>query len=59
MTEPQTSAALLREEEVATGINIIIDDRAVAFFPMECRPQIEHLIESVNRAHQRRMIAQC
>lgn len=41
---------LLRENEVADGINVIVDDRFVAIFPMESRPQVEHLIASVNLA---------
>ena len=52
MTKP-----LLREAEVSDGINVIIDDRWAALFPMECRAQVEHLIESVNRAHQERLEA--
>lgn len=39
---------LLRENEVADGINVIIDERFVALFPMDCRAQVEHLINSVN-----------
>ncbi len=49
MTRPQRSNTLLRDEEVADGINVIIDDRWVAMFPMDCRAQVTHLIESVNR----------
>jgi hypothetical protein len=44
-TEP-----LLREEEVSDGINVVIDNRWIAIFPMESRAQVNHLIESVNRA---------
>ena len=50
---PARSPDLLREEEVSDGINVIIGDRAVALFPMQCRAQVEHLIESVNRIHRR------
>ena len=52
---PARSPDLLREEEVADGINVIIGDNAVALFPMECRAQVEHLIESVNRIHRQRL----
>jgi hypothetical protein len=52
---PKKSADLLREVEVSDGINVIIGDRAVAIFPMECRAQVEHLIESINRIHRRRL----
>lgn len=45
MTNP-----LLREEEVSDGINIIVDNRWAAIFPMESKAQVNHLIESVNRA---------
>jgi hypothetical protein len=45
------SKPLLRQEEVADGINIIIDDRWIAMFPMGSKAQVDHLIESVNRAH--------
>jgi hypothetical protein len=41
---------LLREDEVSDGINVIVDDRFCAMFPMECRAQVEHLIKSVNLA---------
>jgi hypothetical protein len=41
---------LLREEEVSDGINIIVDDRFAAIFPMESRDQVVFLIESVNLA---------
>jgi len=52
---PTRSPDLLREEEVADGINVIIGDRAVAIFPMQCRAQVEHLIESVNRIYRQRL----
>ena len=45
---------LLREEEVSDGINIIVDDRFCAMFPMELRAQVEHLVKSVNLAHGQR-----
>ena len=54
---PARSPDLLREEEVSDGINVIIGDRAVALFPMECRAQVEHLIENVNRIHRQRLEA--
>jgi hypothetical protein len=41
---------LLREDEVSDGINIIVDDRFCAMFPMEYRAQVEHLIRVVNLA---------
>lgn len=41
---------ILRQEEVSDGINVIIDDRCVAMFPMESKAQVDHLIEAVNRA---------
>lgn len=40
---------LLRQEEVSEGINVIIDNRWAALFPMESKAQIELLIEAVNR----------
>ncbi len=46
---------LLTENEVADGINVIIDERFAAIFPMECRSQVEHLIKSVNLAHRQRL----
>lgn len=48
---------LLREEEVSDGINVIVDDRFCAMFPMEMRVQVEHLIRSVNLAHKQRLAA--
>jgi hypothetical protein len=53
-TPPKRSKDLLREEEVADGINVIIDDRWAVLFPMSSRAQVTHLIESVNRAIQQR-----
>jgi hypothetical protein len=55
MSPPKRSKALLREEEIADGINVIVDDRWVALFPMELRSQVTHLIESVNRAVRQRI----
>lgn len=52
---PDRTLDLLREEEVSDGINVIIGNRAVAIFPMECRAQVEHLIASVNRIHRQRL----
>lgn len=54
-TPPQRSKDLLREEEVSDGINLIVDDRLCCLFPMECRAQVDHLVESVNRAFRQRM----
>ena len=47
---PLDTTGLLQAEEVSDGINIIIDDRWVAIFPMESRAQVDHLITAVNRA---------
>ena len=55
MTMPKQSKDLLREEEVGEGINVIIDDRFAAMFPMESRAQVEHLIKSVNLAFRHRL----
>lgn len=44
------SDPLLRQEEVNEGINVIIDNRWCAMFPMESKAQIDLLVESVNRA---------
>ncbi len=41
---------LVRSEEVRDGINVIIDSRFVAMFPMESKAQVDHLVESVNLA---------
>ena len=41
---------LLRAVEISDGINVIIDNRWVAMFPLESRVQVNHLVESVNRA---------
>lgn len=57
METPRVTKELLREEEVSTGINVIIDDRWMATFPMESRAQVNLLIEAVNRAHQQRLDA--
>jgi hypothetical protein len=54
VSPPKRSTELLREEEVADGINVIIDDRWAVLFPMSSRAQVTHLIESVNRAVQER-----
>jgi hypothetical protein len=54
MSPPKRNKELLRDEEVADGINIIIDDRWVAMFPMTCRAQVSHLVDSVNRAIRQR-----
>jgi hypothetical protein len=54
---PPKSADLLRENEVAEGIMVIIDDRFVVLFPMEWRAQVEHLVETVNLAHRQRLAA--
>lgn len=54
---PKRTDDLLRENEVADGINVIVDDRFCAMFPMECRAQVEHLIESVNLAVRQRLAA--
>jgi hypothetical protein len=56
MTQPMIGKEILREEEVSDGINVIIDNRFVAMFPMECRAQVEHLIESVNLAFKQRLL---
>ena len=58
-TTPKRSTDLLRENEVADGINVIIDDRFSVMFPMECRAQVEHLIASVNLAHRQRLKEGC
>lgn len=57
MTPPKRSKQLLRDEEVADGINVIVDDRFCCMFPMESRAQVHHLIESVNLAFKQRMVA--
>lgn len=54
---PKRNADLMRENEVADGINVIVDDRFCALFPMECRAQVEHLIASVNLAVKQRLAA--
>lgn len=56
-TMPKRSKDFMRENEVADGINIIIDDRFVAMFPMECRAQVEHLVRSVNLAVAQKLAA--
>ena len=48
--EPHRAKTLLWEDEIAQGINVIIDDRFAVIFPMETRAQIEHLIRCVNLA---------
>lgn len=44
------ASQFLRQEEVSEGINVIIDNRFCAMFPMESKAQVDHLVESVNRA---------
>lgn len=46
---------LLRDEEVSDGINVVIDDRFCAMFPMESRAQVNQLVKYVNLAHEQRM----
>jgi len=46
---------IMREEEVTHGINVIVDDRWAAFFPMEYRAQIELLIYAVNLAVEQKL----
>jgi len=46
---------LLKKNEVAGGINVIIDDRFVAIFSIEYQAQVEHLINSTNLAHEQRI----
>jgi len=41
---------LLRQEEVSEGINVIVDNRWAAMFPMGSKSQVDHLVEAVNRA---------
>ena len=50
MRPPQKSEELLRVEAVGDRINVIIDDRLVAMFPMSVYSQVIFLVESVNRA---------
>ena len=52
---PIENPDLLSENEVSDGINVIIGNKAVVTFPMECRAQVEHLIKSVNRLHRQRL----
>jgi hypothetical protein len=52
---PPNRPVLLQETEVSDGINIIIDNRFICLFPMECRAQVEHLIYCVNLAHRQRL----
>lgn len=41
---------LIRQEEVSAGINVIVDNRFVALFPMETKAQVDHLVASINLA---------
>ena len=41
---------MLRTEEVSDGINVIVDDRWAALFLMETLPQVNLLVEAVNKA---------
>ena len=41
---------MLRTEEVSDEINVIVDDRWAALFPMETLPQVNLLVEAVNKA---------
>ena len=47
---PRRSKEFMRQEEVSDGINVIVDDRFCAMFPMEIAAQVNHLVESVNKA---------
>lgn len=51
---PKRSIDFFHYEEVTDGINVIVDDRFCALFPMESYPQVLHLVESANLAFRQR-----